>query len=53
VAGKTYRLESTGTLQSGSWTTVRDNIAGTGGVVTVTDANAASRSKSFYRVVMP
>jgi fibronectin type 3 domain-containing protein len=53
ISGKTYRLERSSTLQSGSWTTVQDNIAGTGGVVTVTDANAASRSKSFYRVVMP
>lgn len=53
VAGKTYRLERSATLQPGSWATVQDNIAGTGGVVTITDANAASQAKSFYRVVAP
>jgi hypothetical protein len=51
VAGKTYRVERSDTLQSNSWTTVQDNIAGTGGTVQVTDANGAMNSKRFYRVL--
>ena len=53
IAGKTYRMERSDTLQSGSWTTVQDNIAGTGGIVQITDAGAAASSKSFYRIVLP
>ena len=53
VAGKTYRLERSDTLQGGSWTPVLDNIAGTSAVITVTDVNAASQSKLFYRVIVP
>lgn len=53
VAGKTYRLEYSGTLQNGSWRTVQDNIAGTGGVVQLTDAGAAAQGKRFYRIVIP
>ena len=53
VSGKTYRLERSTTLQSGSWTPVQDNIAGKGGTVQITDAGAAGQSKCFYRVVIP
>jgi beta-galactosidase len=52
VAGKSYRLERSDTLQSGSWTTVQDNIAGTGGTIAITDTGAAAQSKRFYRVVL-
>jgi hypothetical protein len=50
VAGKIYRLERSATLQSGSWATVRENISGTGGVVQVTDTNAALQPARFYRL---
>ena len=53
VAGKTYRLERSTTLQSGSWTTVQDNIAGNGGVMQITDAGAGGQSKLFYRITIP
>jgi hypothetical protein len=53
VSGKTYRLERSDTLQAGSWTTLLDNIAGTGGAVQVTDVGAAAQSKRFYRIVIP
>jgi fibronectin type 3 domain-containing protein len=53
VLGKTYRLERSDTLQSGSWTTVQDHIAGTDGVVQITDAGAAAQSKLFYRLILP
>jgi hypothetical protein len=52
VAGKNYRMERSETLQSGSWTTVQDNIAGTGGVVHVTDVGGAGHQKRFYRIVL-
>jgi len=52
VVGKTYRVDRSDTLQSGSWTTVQTNIAGTGATVQVTDAGAAAQSRRFYRVVL-
>ena len=53
VSGKFYRMERSDTLQAGSWTTVLDNIAGTGGTVQVTDVGAAAQNKRFYRIVTP
>jgi len=52
VAGKTYRLEGSATLQSGSWSTVQDHIAGTGGAVQVADPGGAAQTKRFYRVMI-
>jgi len=52
VTGKTYRMERSDTLQSGSWTTVQDNIAGTGGIKQVIDTDGAMQSKRFYRAVV-
>jgi len=52
VSGKSYRVERSDTLANGSWTTLSDNIAGTGGVLQVTDVGAASQPKRFYRVVL-
>lgn len=53
VLGKTYRLEKTSDLgAAASWTPVRDNIAGTGGIVTGTDAGGASQPRQFYRAVV-
>jgi alpha-L-rhamnosidase len=52
VAGKTYRLECSNTLVSGSWIPVQDGISGTGGMIQVTDVGAASNSKRFYRIVV-
>jgi fibronectin type 3 domain-containing protein len=52
VVGRSYRVERSDTLQSRSWTTVWDNIAGSAGVVQVTDAGGASAGRRFYRVVV-
>jgi|GEM_PF-1086470 len=53
VSGKTYRVERSDTLKSGSWTILQDNIAGTGGVVQIADPGAATQSRRFYRIVIP
>jgi fibronectin type 3 domain-containing protein len=50
VVGRTYNVERSDTLQSGSWTPVQSGIAGTGGVVQITDPNAAAQPKRFYRI---
>jgi alpha-L-fucosidase len=52
VSGKIYRLERSDTLAADSWTAVQDNIAGTGGVVQITDTNGAAQPKRFYRIVV-
>jgi len=52
VSGKTYRLERSGTLQTGSWATVSNAIPGNGSTVQVTDTGGAEQSKRFYRVVV-
>lgn len=52
VSGKTYRVERSDTLQAGSWTTLLDNITGTGGVLQVTDPNGALQTKRFYKLVL-
>ena len=51
VAGRTYRVECCYDLALGIWLTLQGNIAGTGGVVTITDPAAATHPKCFYRVV--
>ena len=50
VAGKSYRLERSEDLAGSIWATAVDDISGTGGIVQVTDAGAASQPKRFYRV---
>jgi hypothetical protein len=44
-----YRIEREDIQAPGGWTTVMDNIAGIGGIVSVTDFGAATRPKGFYR----
>jgi len=45
-----YLIESTTDLITGIWTTVTSNLAGSGGIVTIVDTNAATQPKRFYRV---
>ncbi len=52
VSGTTYRLEWSETLQTGSWTVIQDNIAGTGGIIQLTDSNGAGKTKRFYQLVV-
>ena len=50
VFGKSYRIQSADTLVNPSWSTVRDNIAGTGGRIDEVIPTTGGTS-SFYRVV--
>jgi hypothetical protein len=50
VVGKTYSVEWSDTLLNNSWTVLQSGIAGTGGLVQITDPNAAAQPKRFYRI---
>lgn len=50
VLGMKYRIEKSDDLVTGPWTTVQDNIDGTGGFLPINDPGAASLPKRFYRV---
>jgi hypothetical protein len=51
VLDKNYLLESTTSLQSPNWSTVTQNVAGTGSIISITDAAAATNFPArFYRV---
>jgi hypothetical protein len=45
-----YIVEYNNNLIAGSWNTLTNNIAGTGGIITVTDSGAAALPQRFYRV---
>jgi len=52
VFGKTYRIEQATELGS-SWSTLTDNIFGTGGIISVSDVEAFDETqRRFYRVVI-
>ena len=51
VAGKKYRVESSANLNPGSWSTVADNVAGTGGSVDVA-VLPLTNSPTFLRVTL-
>ena len=50
ASNKLYRVERTDDLGTGVWTTMTNNIVGTGGPIQVSDPNAAGQSMRFYRV---
>ena len=50
ATNRLYRLDRRDDLASGSWTTVTNNLPGTGGIVTITDPAAAGQPQRFYRV---
>jgi glucose/arabinose dehydrogenase len=52
MVGKLYRVERSATLLPGSWTTLADEVPGTGAAVEVIDSSAGSLTQSFYRVVI-
>lgn len=49
VLGKTYRLEYRDDLATGNWTTLTDQIFGTGATIQINDPSTAGLSKRFYR----
>ena len=51
VIGQTYRLERRSELASGQWTTLLDNVNGTGNVLVLRAINAFAQPRGFYRVV--
>jgi lysophospholipase L1-like esterase len=50
VSNQFYIVEDRNDLLAGSWTTLTNNIAGTGGVVVVSDSPPANLPERFYRV---
>ncbi|MDB6005462.1 MAG: hypothetical protein JWR15_2449, partial [Prosthecobacter sp.] len=51
LTGRTYKVESNDTLIA-TWTTVQQNIPGTGSPRTVNDTGAAAQPRRFYRVTV-
>ncbi len=49
AAGRFYRLEYTDSIGTGTWATAADNLSGTGGIITATDATPPT-IRRFYRV---
>jgi glucose/arabinose dehydrogenase len=52
MADRLYRVERSPTMLPGSWTTLADQVPGTGGSVVVIDPSAGSLAQAFYRVVL-
>lgn len=52
VAGRSYRVERSLTLDAGSWTTIQGAVAGTGGEIQIVDTDVAALPRRFYRVVV-
>lgn len=48
--GVSYTVEYENDLVAGSWSTLTNNIPGTGGIITITDSGAAELPQRFYRV---
>ncbi len=51
-SNRLYRVDRTTNLVAGVWTTVTNNLAGTGGIVTVIDPGAADKTNQFYRAAI-
>jgi hypothetical protein len=47
---KNYNVESTGSLQPADWSSVTQNVAGTGGSMQIVDPGGATNSANYYRV---
>ena len=52
IQGRFYRVDRSDDLATGVWAPVANQIPGSGGLVTVPDAYAASHSARFYRLVL-
>ena len=50
VSNKLYSVERSDELTSNVWTTVTNNVAGTGDVLQILDTDAAIMPQRFYRV---
>jgi hypothetical protein len=47
---KNYNVESTGILQPPNWTSVTQNVAGTGGSIQIINPGGATNAANYYRV---
>jgi len=45
-----YRVEMSSSLENPSWTVLTNNVPGTGGIVSVTDSDAAGQLSRYYRI---
>jgi hypothetical protein len=52
LMGQTYRVERTYSLSPASWSTVADNVPGTGDVILITDPGVSFELQRFYRVLL-
>jgi hypothetical protein len=52
MADRLYRVERSPTMLPGSWTTLADQVPGTGRSVVIIDPSAGSLAQAFYRVVL-
>ncbi|HUJ09390.1 MAG TPA: SGNH/GDSL hydrolase family protein [Verrucomicrobiae bacterium] len=50
ASNQLYLVEMTSSLENPSWTPLTNNVPGTGGIVLVTDPDAAAQTNRFYRV---
>jgi hypothetical protein len=50
LAGLSYDVQSVGEVAGGVWSLVSTNVPGTGDLLAITDTNAASETRRFYRV---
>ena len=50
--GQTYRVERTESLSPASWSTVADNLFGTGNPIQIIDIGVSVQTHRFYRVVL-
>ena len=52
VLERRYRLERAAELETSGWSTVTDNVVGTGLTLQLSDPNALSEGEPFYRVLL-
>jgi hypothetical protein len=45
-----YGVDYRNNLATGSWTSLTNNLAGTGGTITITDSGATNQARRFYRI---
>jgi hypothetical protein len=50
--GATYAVQYRDSLTEGTWEILTNNVAGTGGVISILDEGAASLTQRFYRTVL-
>ena len=50
VAGRTYQLQRSDTLQAGSWINIGSPMTGTGSPAVLSDPSSAGANRHFYRV---